>query len=63
MKNFQGTFETRKPSFINDFKICMIVPLNFDIFIIIFFFGFFIFIYLILVFIYLIFHYGSCWRP
>ena len=28
MQNFQGTFETRKRSFISAFSICMTVPLN-----------------------------------
>ena len=28
MRNFQDTFETRKPSFISAFSICMTVTLN-----------------------------------
>ena len=28
MRNFQGTFETRKRSFISDLSICMTVPLT-----------------------------------
>ena len=30
MRNFQGTFETPKQSFISAFSICMTVPLRFD---------------------------------
>ena len=28
MQNFQGTFETRKRSFISAFSVCMTVPLK-----------------------------------
>ena len=28
MRNFQGTFEAPKPSFISAFSICMTLPLN-----------------------------------
>ena len=28
MRNFQDTFESRKPSFISAFSICMTVPLS-----------------------------------
>ena len=30
MQNFQDIFETRKPSFIRSFSICMTVPLTFQ---------------------------------
>ena len=28
MQNFLDTFETRKQSFINDFSVCMAIPLK-----------------------------------
>ena len=32
MRNFQDTFEARKPSHISGFSICMTVPLNIECF-------------------------------